>query len=501
MVRRRPLKHVLLAILVPVMLFGALASWAIASPVGSSPDDDYHMASIWCGSGIREGLCETGDAANERRVPRAVLDASECFAFKPEASASCPAVPSDVLWNTDRGNFSAGGYPPVYYAVMSVFAGPDISVSIILMRIFNAFLAVAMGTALFLLLPAVRRGPLIWGAAISIVPLGMFLVPSVNPSGWAVVSALTLWISLTGYFTAERAHRRIALGALAAVATVMGAGARSDAAVYGVLAMAVAFVLTVQRTRRFALMTLLPVVLAVVSVLLFLSASQSAVLDPEGFDPNAGGEITVLAIQNIQLLPQLWIGALGFWGLGWLDTSLPGIVWVTVVSVFGAVVFTGLQRMDWRKATALAMVSVSLIVVPMYILLHDRVLIGSYVQPRYIYPLLIIFAGVAIFGLRRGSLSRLQLIVAAAGIFLANAVALHINIRRYVTGTDLVNLNLDASIEWWWGLPVTPMGLWFLGVVAFGVALAGLVVYSSARRAVPVRSLGSDVNTELLEVR
>jgi hypothetical protein len=329
----------------------------------------------------------------------------------------------------------------------------------------------------------------------------MFLVPSVNPSGWAVVSALTLWISLTGYFTAERAPQRIALGALAALVTVMGAGARSDAAVYGVLAMAVAFVLTVQRTRRFAIMALLPVVLAMVSVFLFLSASQSAVLDPEGFEASAGGQLDILAIQNFQLLPQLWIGALGFWGLGWLDTSLPGIVWVTVVSVFGAVIFVGLQKMDWRKATALAMVAVSLIVVPMYILLHDRVLIGSYVQPRYIYPLLIIFAGVAVFGLRRGSLSRIQLIVAAAGIFLANAVALHVNIRRYVTGVDLVDLNLDASIEWWWGLPVSPMGLWFLGVVAFGVALAGLVVYSSARRAVPVRSSASDADSELLEVR
>ncbi|MGO4691583.1 DUF2142 domain-containing protein [Glaciibacter sp. 2TAF33] len=495
MVGRRPLARVLPAVLVPVMLFVALVSWALASPVGSSPDDDYHMASIWCGGGIREGLCETGDASSQRRVPAALLEASQCYAGQPMASASCPEKPSDVMTNTNRGNFT-GGYPPVFYAVMSVFAGPDISLSITLMRVFNAFLAVALGTLLFFLLPQPRRVPFVWGGAISIVPLGMFLVPSVNPSGWAVISALTLWIAVTAYFQEERLSRRFGLGILAAVLTVVGAGARTDAAVYGVLAMAVGVVLTVEKTRRYAVLAILPLLLAIVSGILFLSGSQSGVLNPEAFDGDPGGNLAGLAILNLQLLPQLWIGALGFWGLGWLDTDLPGIVWVTIVAVFSAVVFVGVRTLDWRKGLSLAMVGGSLVVVPMYILLHDRVVVGSYVQPRYIYPLLIMFAGVSLFGISRNALSRVQLVGAASGIFLANAVALHVNIERYVTGVDLAGLDLDLSVEWWWGLPISPMGMWYTGTMAFGLMLAGLIVYSFSRQRDPVRSTTRDAPAE-----
>ena len=32
--------------------FAALAGWSLASPAGSSPDDDYHLASIWCAQGL-----------------------------------------------------------------------------------------------------------------------------------------------------------------------------------------------------------------------------------------------------------------------------------------------------------------------------------------------------------------------------------------------------------------------------------------------------------------
>jgi hypothetical protein len=471
----------LVVIFVPIMLFISLASWALASPVGASPDDDYHMASIWCGGGIREGLCEPGDAPNQRRVPSAVLEASSCFAFKADMSASCPLKPSSVLANTSRGNFDAGGYPPLFYATMSVFAGPGISVSITLMRLFNALLFVGMTTILFLLLPQGRRGPLIWGGAVSIVPLGMFLIPSVNPSSWALISAFTLWISLTAYFTEERWPRKAAFGALATVATLIGAGARSDAAVYGVLAMMVAVVLSFRWERRYALLAILPITLALVSVALFLTAGQSGVLNPDAFDDNAGFDAGALIVQDLQLLPQLWIGALGFWGLGWLDTMLPGIVWVTMVAVYFAAIFWGVQKLGWRKGLSLAMVLGSLVVVPMYILIHDRVIIGSYVQPRYIYPLLVMFAGLAIFGLSRDTLrmSRIQLTVMAFAIFIANAVALHLNIRRYVAGTDVVGINLDNTIEWWWGLPVSPMGVWIVGTVAFGLTLGGLVVYAS----------------------
>ncbi|TFC19201.1 DUF2142 domain-containing protein [Cryobacterium algoritolerans] len=482
MARRIPAKLIATAF-VPIMLFVALVSWALASPIGASPDEDYHLASIWCGGGIKEGLCEAGKSAESRRVPAILLDSSRCFAFKPEQSASCPQQPSNVLVNTVRGNFD-GGYPPLFYATMSVFASDNVSASIVMMRVFNAFLFVSVTTALFLLLPRSRRGPLLWGAAVTLVPLGMFLIPSVNPSSWSVISAVTLWISLVAFFREGDGQRKTAFGVIAFLMTLVGAGSRGDSAVYSVLAMVVALVLTFTRSRRYAVHALLPVALAAICVFFFFIAGQSSVVNPDAFSGASEGSLSTLIQTNLAMLPQLWAGALGYAGLGWLDTGLPGIVWVSVLVVFAAFLFWGLQKLEPRKAVALSIVFTSVVVVPMYILVHDKVLVGAGVQPRYIYPLIIMLAGIALIQLQRDDLllSRAQLGISAVMLTIANADALHVNIRRYVTGTDVVGANLSTAVEWWWNIPVSPTWVWLLGSAAFGAALLGAVAYSTSQR-------------------
>jgi hypothetical protein len=65
-----------------------------------------------------------------------------------------------------------------------------------------------------------------------------------------------------------------------------------------------------------------------------------------------------------------------------------------------------------------------------------------------------------------------QIYLGIIGLWVANAIALHVNIRRYVTGMDVKSANLDADIEWWWeGALVAPMGVWLIGTVSFGVLL------------------------------
>ncbi|WP_158252844.1 DUF2142 domain-containing protein [Cryobacterium sp. N21] len=480
MSRKRTVKKIVLSTLIPIMLFISLSSWGLASPVGASPDDDYHMASIWCGQGIRENLCELGDKPEERRVPVYVNEAAHCYAFQPTNSAACSVDASNTMVNTDRGNFG-GVYPPLYYGFMSIFAGEDIAASIIAMRMVNAFLFVVVGSSLFYLLQRSRRPPLVWGALASLIPLGMFLIPSVNPSSWAVLSAATLWVALLGYFEAKSIRKRTAFGVIATVSLVMGAGARSDAAVYGVLAIAVVFVLSWARTKRFALLCLLPASLAVVAAIMFLASGQSSVVTPDAIAEGATrAEVVNLTYSNLILLPQLWAGALGFWGLGWLDTAMPGLVWVTTLAVFAALLFWGLNSMGKRKSLALTMIFGSLIVIPMYILVNDRVLVGSGVQPRYIYPLMIILVGVALLQLKRETirLNSIQLIVVASVLSMAHAVALHVNIRRYVTGVDVGGLNLDNGREWWWDLPISPMAVWVIASVSLAATLFGVTVYT-----------------------
>lgn len=479
---RHRIPRLVAAIGVPFALLLALMAWGVSSPPGSSPDDDYHMASIWCTGGLSEGQCEEGKSADHRKVPSELVDWVVCYKFHPEVSAGCPFVP-DRMVDTRRGNWYDNGYPPLFYATMSVFVTDDVSVSIIAMRSVNAVLYVGLTTALFFLLPRRMRTPLLIGAAITLVPLGMFLIPSVNPSSWAVISATGLWVAAWGFF-AQTGLRKWLLAAMSVLLLVMGAGARSDAAVYGVLALIVASVLSFRGERRYLIDLLLPVGLTVVAVAFFFSGAQSAVV--AGGTAVSGGQIALSTLSwvNLKALPELWVGAFGDWeigGLGWLDTTMPGSVWATAFAIFAALTFGGLRNAGARKWIALGGVAAALVVVPMYILLHDRVVVGYGVQPRYIYPLVVIFGGLALVGLARDlGLGRVQKVVVAAGLTIANSVALHVNLRRYVTGLDNPTFNLNDPVEWWWSAPISPMAVWAGGSVLFALA-AALVVWQGWR--------------------
>jgi hypothetical protein len=152
---------------------------------------------------------------------------------------------------------------------------------------------------------------------------------------------------------------------------------------------------------------------------------------------------------------------------------MPPAVWFTTLVLAGAVTFAGLRKSPLRKSIAVVLIGLAIAFVPLYVLVNERIMVGVDVQPRYIYPLVVLLTGVSLYGLRRLNLglSRLQLVIVVLGLAIANAVALHTNLRRYVTGINVQGLNLDRKIEWWWNLPIGPFPLWVIGVFAFAVAL------------------------------
>lgn len=482
------ISRVVALVAAPLALLAALVTWGFSSPVASSADEDFHLASIWCGTGIREDLCEEGSGTEFRRVPLELIAASECFAGKPEQAASCPARDPSILLDTARGNF-AGIYPPVFYATMGVFASTDISDSVLIMRMFNSIVYVAMMTTLFLLIAPRRRAILIWGSLATFAPFGVFLIPSVNPSSWAVISASTLWIAVLGYFEAETTRRRVALGAVAAVAVLLGAGSRADAAAFAVVSILLVGALKSERSRTFLRLSVLPAVLIVAAVLSFLFAGQANAVNP-GVEITVAGDPATsprswasLLWNNLIRLPELWAGGFGA-PLGgralWHYTTVPGAIWFPSILAFGGIVFLGLRRLNLRKALAIIAVVGLLVVLPLLWLMRDEILVGQAVQPRYLYPLLIILAGVCLLGFRGtdAGLGRVQIVMVAAAAFVAHVVTQWFTLRRFTTGLDEYWINLDLGIEWWWpSLPIGPMPVWLIGSLAFGVVCGACVAF------------------------
>ena len=141
---------------------------------------------------------------NVRLVPGRVLGAN-CFAYDPNRSAACLKTQQSStplaaqIPPTPSGNWS-GGYPPVFYRVMSVFITDDVASSVMLMRLANCLLAVGAVLALCLSVPRHLRAAATLPLLLAAIPLTVFFVPSTNPSSWAVISAATLWLAFYASF-------------------------------------------------------------------------------------------------------------------------------------------------------------------------------------------------------------------------------------------------------------------------------------------------------------
>lgn len=474
-------------LLAALVTFGA---WALSSPVGATPDEDFHLASIWCGSGERDGLCGEGSVADNRAIPDKIKK-SICYAHNSEKSAACQGESFEDsgfnLVDSRRVN-SNGQYPTGYYFWSSFFASDNLVVSTMALRFTQALLFSGLVAATALLLPRDNRPSLLGAIAITFVPLGMFLIPSVNPSGWAIASGALLFPTLVGFLTTT-GWRSWALGALAVLAGLLGLGARGDSAAYAVVAVLAALVITFKRTREYALRAILPVAISVAAVVTFLTAGQTG-LALEGMTQNGFDSITprALLFENILTLPDLYAGVLGqnfdaseYTGLGWLDTPLPATVWAPTMFVFAGVIFLAFRRFELRRAIALTGVALAAAAIPLYILFQSHVPVGFQVQPRYVMPLMVLFAAVALSPSPAGKVvldrlprfTTIQFWIVVVLLSAANSVALFSNMRRYVSPG---NFNLNDA-EWWWRAAPPPMAVWLIGSVAFAV-----LVYFIARK-------------------
>jgi hypothetical protein len=183
-------------------------------------------------------------------------------------------------------------------------------------------------------------------------------------------------------------------------------------------------------------------------------------------------------LYNLVELPTLWVGVFGTWGIGWLDTPMPPVVWVTTLSIFTVVVFSTVRTFDTRQLTASFLGALALVVVPMFVLTNYGLEVGQQIQPRYLLPLIALFAAVGLYrtSVKNGlNFSSRQVGLIGFGLIVANTVALNINLRRYVSGLDVKSFDLDNTVEWWWeGFPVSPSFVWLSGSIFFALFLFSL---------------------------
>jgi Predicted membrane protein (DUF2142) len=474
-----------------VILAAAVAgmAWAISSPIGSSPDEDFHVASIWCPPPAETSGCEVKIAPRGYKTVTVVARvAAACYSHNPDQSGACIwTIPADKLY--DDYAFNQGGYPPVFYHVLHIFAFGDPYRSIYLIRAFNVALAIVLGALLVVGATRPTRRILAYVIVGTYVPMGMFIVPSANPSSWALIGVTTAAFAFHSYWISERRSMVIFNGVLAAVGVGLAASARADAALYSVLAAVAVTFLHYRSVRRHLVRLVLPSAVAIGGFVAFRMSSQGADALAGGLgssassaSANTGG--LHLLLSNILEIPMLVLGNQGVPGLGslgQLDTPMPRLVYVATVMVCAFLVMAGVGRLSWMKSLVSAGGFLVFCGIPLYILQTSHLAVGDGVQPRYLLPLMPVVFLVLLTGSRPEQavrLSRAAAWLAWALASIANSVALMVNIQRYTTGMD-GPLFPGHAVEWWSTNRVGPLPTWILGSLGFAIAAWMVVRLSS----------------------
>lgn len=488
-----------------VALLFTLWSWALASPVGASPDEDFHLSSIWCGANSQSTLCEESDVPGKKLVSRALLDAP-CFAFDPNQSAGCQNLDplSNSMELTDRGNFQ-NNYPPVYYWLMSTFATDNIAQSVITIRFLNSALLVAILGITFGFSAARLRIPFLLAYTLTVIPLGAFLMSSVNPSSWAIALVPASWIALYGSLTQVRRREKVVLGVIYLMTAIMVAGARGDAAIFVALGSALAMALAWDRqnfVRRNRLILSAIAAAALVAFAFFISTAQLNVIfnglpgvTGHVADSARGGlaGAAQLFVYNLAHLPSLWMGSFGTWGLGWLDTPMPDAVTFASLFAAGAFIVIAFGFANRRTLLALGLNLVFLSVIPLAILQISAARIGQQVQPRYILPLVVLgFVIAATVPVQWDRRARLPMVFSLILLVPANAVAITWNILRYRNG---LSGGLTSTVDtWWWGA-WSPLWVIALSAVSFALLVGSLVITITPKTGQATRAVDSKVSS------
>lgn len=458
---------------IPVAFMITTAGWAITSPIGSAPDDDFHLASIWCTAGAPH--CVTGNNPEALDVPRNVVQAADCYRYDSSITADCTAAVADdsTLVPVRHVNQLEGIYPGGFYGAMSVLVSDDVGRSVLLMRLANVLLISLLLALLLRTAPAGIAFATSGALAITFVPLGLFVVGSTNPSAWAASGLLLFWgFALSLLRRRDWRSRRTWLLAIGTVITgLMTITSRLDAAAYLVVTAVVVAVLTGPHLLRRNLASAIVVgAVSLVGVVTYLTFDTPGSGSGDATMGTASRGLGLLLTNAVQL-PTLLQGAVGGWALGWNDTVMPPLVAFVGLIAIGGAVWAGLSRVWPGKIIALTIAVVTLVFTPLWFLQKEGLGVGEVVQPRYILPLLAIVVATLLLDRRPTDLLpwprppawTLALLLGASA-----SLAFWANVHRYSYGPEVGLFDIRVAPVWLGPLQVSPV------VIAAVVTLASL---------------------------
>lgn len=461
---------------IPLALLITLLTWAVSTAPYGEPDAPYHLTSIYCARGNWDGVCEPA-ASPDKRLVRTDAATNVCYMGDAEKSAACVTnnYGRTNQQITEKGNFQ-GAYPELFYKTARLVVGKNTELNFLAVRTLNSVLITALTAAVIALAAPQRRSPLWLALAVTMVPVGISIIASINPSAWAIFTPALVFVAAASSFE-RTGWRRWTLYALTGIAMVMAAGARADAGIYALLGLVAALFLKVKLSRKVLLPVSIGAVLIAGITAVFAIKGRSGyftwdtLLDLIASPLHGGSNL----LGNLQNIPYIWSGIFGSWGLGWFDVPLPHAVPFFGLFTFAGVMFVAMQKMSARSTIVVGTMAALLVALPLFILHQRQEAVGSFVQPRYLLPLFVLLAVVIIWNWGERTLNGPQKFVIGTFLVASNALSLYSVIVRYHAG-------YAGNSGLWWSSYAPAMAVTLLiGVLSFTVFVVGILTWPPLR--------------------
>lgn len=476
-------------------LWITLFFWAVSSPIGASPDEDFHQTHIYCASGKSVECFNDG------------YRFAHCFSMSPTVSASCANYTELTVPMATKVEWSH--YPPLYFNALSWFVGDTLSATTLNVRLVNITLAVVFLLCSILLSQPNLRPAIFVSWIVASMPFGFYFMSSFNPSSWLIISIASLWgplftltnsilLSNENYFHKISVFRSIFI----LLAAGLGLGSRSEAMIWTPLTvLTILIICFISSPNKLSFVkkyfsNQMLMVTSIFFIILWL-IFQLDIFQRQRVGLFAQLDtlfINYIAKMNWQMVQHTFNILLGVTGLpgvpgsgiGTHDVPVPAMAIIFIGYAISSCLLIGLNMPSKRKIfVVLGLIFIIFFITSFLWSLHN----WDYLQPRYFLPMFYVILGIILLSNGKYFLgNKWQWGSVLAGLVIANSLTLLSMLLRYMHGLvyqksrypltpnapdiDPSRLFTQQMPNWWWkDLPFSPSDVWIIGSVSFAFSM------------------------------
>ena len=490
--KNKKLTSIFLGFLLLIGTIVTLGSWALASPPGSGPDDEYHLSSIWCSRGYRIQFCEKSSAIYEAKIPlqlhrnggpRTIF----CYAGDSKISASCiRGLDVEAVTKLESSKrFNTSSTASNFYKSNGFLVSSNVNRSILTMRflqilIFFVLISFAIYSS------GERKWAVLLALFVGMVPVGLFIVPSTNPSSWAITGVASAGICVMNFFISLKKSHRVTAVIGFIVAVLFTRNIRNDINIMFAICITLGaisgFVIRqTDRSLKFDRAKSIKLAFFAAPGLLYIHLKVFSLYPWRIAKFILGGSFYSFSNDS----PQAFLGFLGgSIQLGSADFAPPPVV-LTLMSVgFITFIVTTARFVPLKVKISSGLGLSSLFFFSYWFSVGSIGLASRYIMALYLVSL-VTFSASAVTSRRSANFnfSKSSLVTIFLTISLGQSLSLHQSIRRYITGTNISGWNLNKGAQWWWTHGPSPLSIWMIGSVAFSTALFIVLLMTNSDRA------------------